>query len=135
MRFNFSYFGNLPILARIFWKIPKYLPYIPDMQTYNKIIGIYRPEFKATCIFTHKTNADESIFRFTSEKYKIEESCKFTNYAKEQLQINYSFIQKPQDEQIFLYENEIGTLPENIKNAIQEIEDILDINKDKCVVS
>jgi len=33
-----------------------------------------------------------------------------------------------------LYENEIGTLPENI-NAIQEIEDILEINKDKCVVN
>jgi hypothetical protein len=99
MRFNFSHFGNLPILARIFWKVPKYLPDIPDKQTYNKIIGIYRPELNATCIFIHKTNDDKSIFRiksdfvFTSEKYKIEESCKFTNYAREQFQINYSFIQ------------------------------------------
>ena len=141
MRYNFSHFGNLPILARIFWKVPKYLPNIPNMQTYNKIIGIYRQEFKATCIFTHKTNADESIFRiksdfvFTSDKFRIEESCKFTNYAKEQFQINYSFIKKPQEEQIFLYENEIGTLPENIKNAIQEIEDILEKNKDKYIVS
>jgi hypothetical protein len=141
MRFNFSHFGNLPILARIFWKVPKYLPDIPEKQTFNKIIGIYRPGFMATCIFTHKTNIDSSIFRiksdfvFTSEKYKIEESCKFTNYAKEQFQINYSFIQKQQEEQIFLYENEIGTLPENIKNAIQEIEKILEENKDKFVVS
>jgi hypothetical protein len=141
MRFNFSHFGNLPILARIFWKVPKYLPNIPNMQTYNKVVGVYRPEFKATCIFTHKTNADESIFRiksdfvFTSDKFRIEESCKFTNYAKEQFQINYSFIKKPQEEQIFLYENEIGTLPENIKNAIQEIEDILEKNKDKYIVS
>jgi hypothetical protein len=141
MRFNFSHFGNLPILARIFWKVPKYLPNIQEKQTYNKFVSIYRPEFKAICIFSHKTNIDESIFRiksdfvFTSEKYKIEESCKFTNYAKEQFQINYSFIQKQQEEQIFLYENEIGTLPENIKNAIQEIEKILEENKDKFVVS
>ena len=141
MRYNFSHFGNLPILARIFWKVPKYLPDIPDRQTYNKIIGLYHPEFMATCIFSHKTNIDESIFRiksdflFRSGKYKLEESCKFTNYAREQFQINYSFIQKPQEEQIFLYENEIGTLPEGVKNAIQEIEELLEENRDKCVVS
>jgi hypothetical protein len=141
MRFNFSNFGNLPILARIFWKVPKYLPDIPERQTYNKIVGIYRPEFKAICIFSHKTNDDSSIFRiksdfvFTSGKYKIEESCKFTNYAREQFQINYSFIQKPQEEQIFLYENEIGTLPDGVKNAIQEIEELLEKNQEKCVIS
>jgi len=141
MRFNFSHFGNLPILARIFWKVPKYLPDIPEKQTYNKIVGIYHPDFNATCIFTHKTNDDSSIFRiksdfvFTSDKYKIEESCKFTNYAKEQFQINYSFIQKSQEEQIFLYENEIGILPEGVKNAIQEIEELLEENRDKYVVS
>jgi hypothetical protein len=141
MRYNFSHFGNLPILARIFWKVPKYLSDVSDRQTYNKIVGIYRPEFKATCIFAHKTNADESIFRiksefiFASEKYKIEESCKFTNYAREQFQINYSFIEHKSEEQIFLYENEIGTLPEGVKNAIQEIEEILEKNQEKCVVS
>jgi len=141
MRFNFSHFGNLPILARIFWKVPKYLPDVSDRQTYNKIIGIYQPEFMAICIFAHKKNEDESIFRiksdfvFTSGKYKLEESCKFTNYAREQFQINYSFTQKLEEEQIFLYENEIGTLPENIKNAIQEIEEILEKNQEKCVVS
>jgi hypothetical protein len=141
MRYNFSHFGNLPILARIFWKVPKYLPDIPEKQTYNKIIGLYHPEFMATCIFTHKTNVDESIFRiksdfvFSSRKYKLEESCKFTNYAREQFQINYSFIQKLEEEQIFLYKNEIGTLPEGVKNAIQEIEEILEKNQEKCVVS
>lgn len=141
MRFNFSHFGNLPILARIFWKVPKYLPDIPNRQTYNKMVGIYRPEFTVICIFTHKTNNDESFFRiksdfvFTSAKYKLEESCKFTNYAREQSQINYSFTPKLEEEQIFLYENEIGTLPEGVKNAIQEIEEILEKNQDKCVVS
>jgi hypothetical protein len=135
MRFNFSHFGNLPILARIFWKVPKYLPNIPE------IIRINRPEFMATCIFTHKTNIDESIFRiksdfvFVSEKYRLEESCKFTNYTREQFLINYSFTQKLEEEQIFLYKNEIGTLPENIKNAIQEIEEKLEKNKDKYIVS
>ena len=141
MRFNLSHFGNLPILARIFWKVPKYLPDIPDRQTYNKFVSIYRPEFKASCIFAQKTNEDESIFRiksdfvFTSGKYKLEESCKFTNYTREQFQINYSFIQKLEEEQIFLYENEIGTLPINIKNTIQEIEELLEGNRDNCIVS
>jgi hypothetical protein len=141
MQYNFSHFGNLPILARIFWKIPKYLPDIPEKQSYNKIVGINSPGFMATCIFTHKTNIDESIFRiksdfiFTSEKYKIEESCKFTNYAREQLKINYSFIQHKSEKQIFFYENKIGTLPENIKNVIQRIEELLEENKDKCVIS
>ena len=141
MRFNFSHFGNLPILARIFWKVPKYLPDTLDRQTYNKFVSIYRPEFKASCIFAHKTNFDESIFRiksdfvFTSGKYKLEESCKFTNYTREQFQINYSFIQKLQEEQIFLYENEIGTLPEGVKDAIQEIEELLEGNRDNCIVS
>ena len=121
--------------------MPKYLPDIPEKQTYNKFVSIYRPEFRATCIFTHKTNIDESIFRiksdfvFISEKYKIEESCKFTNYAREQFQINYSFNEHKSEEQIFLYENEIGTLPENIKNVIQEIEEILEKNKEKCIIS
>lgn len=141
MRFNFPHFGNLPILATKLWKVPKYLPDTPDRQTYNKFVSIYHPEFKAICIFTHKTNVDESIFRiksdfvFTSEKYKLEESCKFTNYAREQFQINYSFTQKLEEEQIFLYKNKIGTLPKNIKNAIQEIEDILEKNQEKYVVS
>ena len=141
MRFNFSHFENLPILARIFWKVPKYLADIPEKQTYNKFVSIYRPEFRATCIFTHKTNIDESIFRiksdflFISEKYKIEESCKFTNYARDQFQINYSFNEHKSEEQIFLYENEFGNLPENIKNVIQEIEEILEKNKEKCIIS
>ena len=141
MRYTFSNFENLPILATKLWKVPKYLPDIPEKQTYNKMVGIYRPEFKATCIFAHKTNFDESIFRiksdfvFTSEKYKLEESCKFTNYAREQFQINYSFTPKLEEEQIFLYKNKIGTLPKNIKNAIQEIEEILEKNQDKYVVN
>jgi hypothetical protein len=141
MQFNFSNFGNLPILARLFWKVPKYLLDIPDKQTYNKVVGIYRPEFIATCIFTHKTNTDESIFRiksdflFESEKYKIEESCKFTNYISEEFKINYSFIENKSEEQMFIYKNKIGNLPINIQNAIREIEDVLEKNRESYVVS
>ena len=141
MRFNFSNFGNFPILAKIFWNVPKYLPDIPCKQKFNKIIGIYQPEYRANCIFTHKTNIDESFFTiksdfiFISDKYHLEESCKFTNYMGDKLQINYSFIEKNQEEEIFLYVNEIGTLPINIQNVIKKVEKILVENKDKCIVS
>jgi hypothetical protein len=135
MRFNFSNFGNLPILAKKLWKVPKYLPDIP------KIVEIYRPEFKVHCIFTHNTNTDGSFFTiksdfiFMSDKYHLEESCKFTNYRKEKIQLNYSFIEKNQEEQMFIFEKEIGILPINIQNVIKKVENLLDENKDKCIVS
>jgi len=142
MRFTFSHFENLPILARIFWKIPKYIPDIPDRQTFNKIISIYSPEFKATCIFTHKTNIDESIFRiksdfaFISEKYKIEESCNYSKHdMNEKFRIHYSFIEKQQEEQMFIYEKELGSLPVNLQNLIKDVENLLEKNKEKCVIS
>ena len=141
-RFTFSNFGNLPILAKTFWNVPKYLPDIPDKQTFNKIVGIYRPEFKATCIFTHKTNITEmnfsikSDFVFMSEKFRMEESCRFANIdAKEQFEVNYSFTENKSEEQMFIYEKKIGTLPVNIQNAIKQIEEILEKNRDKCVIS
>ena len=135
MRLTFSNFGNLPILATKLWKVPKYLPDIP------KIVEIYRPEFKVHCIFTHNTNIDESFFTiksnfiFMSDKYHLEESCKFTNYRKDKFQLNYSFIEKNQEEQMFIFEKEIGILPEGVKNVIKKVENLLEENKDKCVVS
>ena len=123
MRFNFSNFGTK------LWKVPKYLPDIP------KIVEIYRPEFKVHCIFTHNTNIDKSFFTiksdiiFMSDKYHLEESCKFTNYRKEKFQLIYSFIEKNQEEQMFIFEKEIGILP------IKKVENLLDENKDKCIVS
>lgn len=142
MRFTFSHFENLSILARTFWKIPKYLPDIPDKQTFNKIIGIYVPEFMATCCFTHKTNISESNFIiksdfiFISEKYRIEESCNYSkDDIKEKFIIHYSFTEKQKEEHIFLYEKEIGSLPINIQNAIKDVENLLEKNKEKCVIS
>jgi len=131
-RFNFSHFGNFPIFARIFWKVPKYLPDIPERQTFNKIIGIYHPEFKATCYFTHKTDMIKSDFVFISDKFRIEESCKYT---KEKFQISYSFIEKLQEEQIFIFERNIGSFPQNIQQTMKKIEEILEENKDKCIIS
>ena len=137
-RFNFVNFGNLPILAKTFWKVPKYLPDIPERQTFNKIIGIYRPEFKATCYFTHKTDMTDtnfiikSNFVFMSDKFRIEESCKYT---KEKFQISYSFMEKLQEEQIFIFERNIGSFPQNIQQRMKKIEEILEENKDKCVIS
>ena len=64
-----------------------------------------------------------------SDKYHLEESCKFTNYRKEKFQLNYSFIEKNQEEQMFIFEKEIGILP------IKKVENLLDENKDKCIVS
>lgn len=49
MRYNFINFRNLPILAKTFWKVPKYLPDNPAKESLNKIVGIYRPDFKAVC--------------------------------------------------------------------------------------
>jgi len=131
-RFNFVNFGNFPILAKTFWKVPKYLPDIPEIQTFNKIIGIYRPEFKATCYFTHKTDMIKSDFVFMSDKFRIEESCKYT---KEQFQISYSFMEKLQEEQIFIFERNIGSFPQNIQQTMKKIEEILEENKDKCIIS
>jgi len=135
-RFNFSHFGTLPILAKTFWKVPKYLPDIPERQTFNKIIGIYHPEFKATCYFTHKTDMIKSDFVFMSEKFRIEESCKYVNNdMKEKFQISYSFMEKLQEEQIFIFEHNIGLFPQNIQQTMKKIEEILEENKDKCIIS
>jgi hypothetical protein len=142
MRYNFSHFGNLPILARIFWKIPKYLQYNLGKESFNKIVGINCQEFKATCIFSHKTNGSENNFNiksdfvFISEKYKIEEMCNYLkNDTNEKFMLNYSFKDKILEEQIFFFEKEIGYLPINIQNSILYVENLLEKNKDKCVVN
>ncbi len=49
MKYNFLHFRNLPILAKTFWKVPKYLPDNPAKESFNKFVGIYSPDFKAVC--------------------------------------------------------------------------------------
>ncbi len=48
-RYHFMNFGSLPILAKTFWKVPKYLPDYPTKETFNKIVGIYHPNFTSVC--------------------------------------------------------------------------------------
>jgi hypothetical protein len=146
MRYNFIHFRNLPILAKIFWKVPKYLPDNPAKESFNKIIGIYGSNFKAVCSFTHKTDALEknfiinSHFMFSSEKLRIEETCKYSKMdTTQQFRIVYSIIEKSQEERMFIFEKEhedkIRLLPRNIQDSFREINTLLEENKDKCVIS
>jgi hypothetical protein len=136
----------LPILAKTFWKIPKYLPDNPAKESFNKIVGIYGSNFNAVCSFTHKTDALEknfiinSHFMFSSDKLRIEESCKYSKMdTNQQFRIVYSIIEKSQEEIIFIFEKEhedkIQLLPRNIQDSFREINSLLDENKDKCVIS
>jgi hypothetical protein len=136
----------LPILAKTFWKVPKYLPENPAKESFNKLIGIYRPDFKAVCSFTHKTDALEknfiinSHFMFSSDKIWIEESCKYAKMdTNQQFRIVYSIIEQSQEEQMFIFEKEhedkIMLLPRNIQDTFREIDKLLEKNKDKCVIS
>jgi len=146
MRYNFLHFRNLPILAKTFWKVPKYLPENPVKESFNKIIGIYRPDFKAIGSFTHKTDDLEknfiinSHFMFSSDKIWIEETCKYAKMdTNQQFRIVYSIIEQSQEEQIFIFEKEhedkIMLLPRNIQDTFREIDKLLEKNKDKCVIS
>ena len=146
MRYNFIHFQNLPILAKTFWKVPKYLPDNPAKESFNKIVGIFGSNFKAVCSFTHKTDAFEknfiinSHFMFSSERLQIEESCKYSKMdANEQFQIVYSIIEKSHEEIMFIFEKEhedkIRLLPRNIQDTFREINSLLEENKDKCVIS
>jgi hypothetical protein len=141
-QFTFSTFGKLPILAKILWNVPKYLS--PQQQTYNKMVGIYRPNFKVVCSFTHKTNCTESMFHIKSdlifwcEKYKFEELCIFSNMNMvNNFEITHLLIDKNNEEQIFYSKNisDISTRPINMQDIKAQIDDILNTNKNECVVS
>ena len=141
-RFTFSNFGILPILAKTLWNVPKYLS--PQQQTYNKMVGIYRPDFKVVCSFTHKTNSTESAFHIKSdlifwcEKYKFEELCIFSNMNMvNNFEITHVLINKNNEEQIFYSKNidNFSTKLMNMQHIKTQIEEILNNNKNECVVS
>jgi hypothetical protein len=128
-------FGSLPILAKTFWKVPKYLPDYPTKETFNKIVGIYHPNFTSVCSFTHKTDLTEknfiiqSHFMFSSDRLMIDETCKYAQMdANQNFRIVYSIIEKSQ-------EDKIRQLPRNIQDSFREIDALLEDNKDKCVIS
>ena len=141
-QFTFSNFGKLPILAKILWNVPKYLS--PQQQTYNKMVGIYRPDFKVVCSFTHKTNCTESMFHIKSDlifwcgKYKFEELCIFSNMNMvNNFEITHLLIDKNNEEQVFFTKkiSDISTQPINMQHIKAQIDDILNNNKNNCVVS
>jgi hypothetical protein len=141
-QFTFSNFGKLPILAKTLWNVPKYLS--PQQQTYNKIVGIYRPDFKVVCSFTHKTNCTESIFHIKSdlifwcEKYKFEELCIFGNMNMvNNFEITQLLIDKNNKEQVFYTKkiSDISMQPINMQHLKTQIDEILNNNKNECVVS
>ena len=146
MKYNFLHFRILPILAKTFWKVPKYLPDNPAKESFNKIVGIYGSNFNAVCSFTHKTDITDknfiinSHFMFSSDKLRIEESCKYSKMdTNQQFRIVYSIIEKSQEEQMFIFEKEhedkIQLLPRNIQDSFREINSLLEENNDKCVIS
>ena len=143
-QFTFSNFGKLPILAKILWNVPKYLPDLPQKQAYNKMVGIYRPDFKVVCSFTHKTNCTESMFHIKSdlifwcEKYKFEELCILSNMNMvNNFEITHLLIDKNNEEQIFFTKkiSDISTQPINMQDIKAQIEEIMNNNKNECVVS
>ncbi len=77
---------------------------------------------------------------FSTEKLRIEETCKYAQMDSNQnFRIVYSIIEKSQEEKMFIFEKEhedkIRQLPRNIQNSFREIEALLDENKDKYVIS
>ena len=141
-QFTFSNFGKLPILAKTLWNVPKYLS--PQQQTYNKMVGIYRPDFKVVCSFTHKTNCTESMFHIKSdlifwcEKYKFEELCIFSNMNMvNNFEITQLLIDQNNKEQIFYTKkiSDISMQPINMQHLKTQIDEILNNNKNECVVS
>ena len=98
------------------------------------------------CSFTHKTDALEknfiinSHFMFSSDKLRIEESCKYSKMdANQNFRIVYSIIEQSQEERMFIFEKEhedkIRLLPRNIQDTFREINSLLEENNDKCVIS
>jgi hypothetical protein len=145
-RFVFSNFGNLPILAKNLWNVPKYLSNIPEQQMYNKIVGIYRPDFKIVCSFSHKINTTELMFRiksdliFSCDKYRVEECCVFSNMnAIHHFEIMYIIQEKYKEEQVYFSKkiDEFSTnlLNNNMQDIKTQVHEILVINNNECVVS
>ena len=143
-QFTFCNFGKLPILARILWNVPKYLPDVPQQQTYNKMVGIYRPDFKVVCSFTHKTNCTESIFHIKSDlifwcgKYRMEELCILSNMNMvNNFEITHLLEEKNKEEQVFFTKkiSDISMQQINMQHIRAQIEEIMNNNKNECVVS
>jgi len=75
---------------------------------------------------------------FWCEKYKFEELCVFGNMNMiNNFEITHLLIDKNNEEQIFYTKNidDFSTKPMNMQHIKTQIEEILNTNKNECVVS
>lgn len=97
-RICISNFGMLPLIAKTFWKVPKYLPDNPAMESFNKMISIKGKNFNSICSFSHKYDEVDrnaivkSELKFQSNDHKLEEICEYVSFEnRKSLIIKYIF--------------------------------------------
>ena len=161
-------FFQLPILAKTFWKIPKYLPDYP-YKTCNKTINLIDDNFSITGSFYHNFEKTDKFERNTFikshleivyENNKLEEICNYQDYGRsENLYIQYSLKNnlirsiKPYDKLVLYSKNQIelnieleegdreisdnfiSSLAPKTVDLINKIKEIIEQNKDKCIVN
>ena len=167
-RLYISNFFQLPILAKTFWKIPKYLPDYP-YKTFNKTINLIDGNFSTTCSFSHKFEQTDKFERNTFikshleivyENNKLEEICNYQDYGRsDNLYIQYSLKNnlirsiKPYDKLVLYSKNQIelnielqegnreisdnfiSPLEPKTVDLINKIKEIIEQNKDKCIIN
>ena len=97
-RICISNFGMLPLIAKTFWKVPKYLPDNPAIESFNKMISIKSNKFNSTCSFSHRCDeVDRNVIiksqlKFQSNDHKLEEFCEYVSFEnRKTLKIKYIF--------------------------------------------
>lgn len=97
-RICLSNFGRFPLIAQTFWKIPKYLPDHPAIESFNKMVSIKSKDFNSICSFSHKYDEVDrnaivkSELKFLSNDHKLEEICEYVSFEnRKSLKIKYIF--------------------------------------------
>lgn len=97
-RISLSNFGMLPLISKTFWKIPKYLPDYPNIESFNKMVSIKGKNFNSICSFSHKYDEVDrnaivkSELKFQSNNHKLEEICEYVSFEnRKSLKIKYIF--------------------------------------------
>jgi hypothetical protein len=97
-RICLSNFGRFPLIAQTFWKVPKYLPDYPNVESFNKMVSIKGKDFNSICSFSHKCDEVDknaiirSELKFQSNYHKLEEICEYISFEnRKSLKIKYIF--------------------------------------------
>ncbi len=97
-RICLSNFGRFPLIAQTFWKVPKYLPDYPAIESFNKMVSIKSKDFYSICSFSHKYDEVDrnaivkSELKFLSNDHKLEEICEYISFEnRKSLKIKYIF--------------------------------------------